>query len=86
MRGADRRRSDSGSSRVTRGRECLGGSGGVDCICRTDADDVRIIAEEGFAWQWLVEIAPQFGAKVDELRVALPWGRTFEVEVGARLS
>ena len=28
----------------------------------------------------------QFGAKVRELKVALPWGRTFEVAVGAKLS
>lgn len=32
------------------------------------------------------QLAPQFGAKVEELRVELPWGRTFEVEVGATLS
>ena len=32
------------------------------------------------------EIAPQFGVKVEKLEVALPWGRTFEVEVGAKLS
>ncbi len=32
------------------------------------------------------EIAPQFGAHLDKLEVALPWGRTFEVEVGAKLS
>ena len=32
------------------------------------------------------EIAPQFGAKLEKLEVRLPWSRTFEVEVGARLS
>ncbi len=32
------------------------------------------------------EIAPQFGARVAELQVSLPWGRTFEAEVGAKLS
>lgn len=32
------------------------------------------------------EIAPQFGASVEKLEVCLPWSRTFEVEVGARLS
>ena len=26
-----------------------------------------------------------FGARVRDLRVALPWGRTFEVSVGAKL-
>ena len=28
----------------------------------------------------------QFGARVEKLKVALPWSRTFEVEVGARLA
>ncbi|HEX8464944.1 MAG TPA: DUF4127 family protein [Abditibacterium sp.] len=32
------------------------------------------------------ELAPQFGAHVEKLDVRLPWGRTFEVEVGAVLS
>ncbi len=32
------------------------------------------------------ELAPQFGAEVEKLEVRLPWSRTFEVEVGARLS
>jgi hypothetical protein len=32
------------------------------------------------------EIAPQFGVEVEHLDVALPWGRTFEVEVGAKLA
>lgn len=31
------------------------------------------------------EIAPQFGARLEKLDVRLPWGRTFEVEVGAKL-
>jgi hypothetical protein len=31
------------------------------------------------------EIATQFGVEVQQLDVALPWGRTFEVEVGAKL-
>ncbi|RYG65730.1 DUF4127 family protein, partial [bacterium] len=31
------------------------------------------------------ELAPQFGVEVKQLDVALPWGRTFEVEVGAKL-
>ena len=32
------------------------------------------------------DLAPQFGARVQDLRVALPWNRTFEIAVGARLA
>ncbi|MBW3636079.1 MAG: DUF4127 family protein [Armatimonadetes bacterium] len=31
------------------------------------------------------QIAPQFDANLEKLDVCLPWGRTFEVEVGAKL-
>ena len=31
------------------------------------------------------DLATQFGARVENLHVALPWGRTFEIEVGAKL-
>ncbi len=49
------------------------------------ARGIEILASEQLT-DFARQIAPQFGARVEELQVALPWGRTFEVEVGAKLS
>lgn len=51
-----------------------GQSSGIEAIARQELN------------QFAREIAPQFGVKVERLDVALPWGRTFEVEVGAKLA
>jgi hypothetical protein len=49
------------------------------------AAGIEAIAREELR-EFAGELAPQFGANVEELEVVLPWGRTFEVEVGAKLS
>ncbi|PQV63230.1 Protein of unknown function (DUF4127) [Abditibacterium utsteinense] len=51
-----------------------GQAGGIEEIVRVQLGD------------FAREIAPQFDTQLEELEVKLPWNRTFEVEVGAKLS
>jgi hypothetical protein len=48
------------------------------------AQGIEILARAQIE-QFARELAQQFGARVENLEVALPWNRTFEVEVGAKL-
>lgn len=50
-----------------------GEAAGIEAIARRELGD------------FAREIAPQFDADLERLDVCLPWGRTFEVEVGAKL-